>query len=79
MLTGDSVDNIVGVMGRGPAFAYKLLKDAVTEAECYQLVAEVYVKQFGDEWKEKMREMADLLWIIKEEQEGVPVKWHTSL
>jgi hypothetical protein len=78
MLTGDSVDNIIGVMGRGPAFAYKLLKDAVTEAECYQLVAEVYVKQFGDEWKEKMREMADLLFIIKEsDSEGRPIKWAT--
>jgi hypothetical protein len=76
LLTGDTVDNIIGVMGRGPAFAYKLLKDVETEYECYQLVAEVYIKQFGDEWEEKMREMIDLLWIIKDEDEnGDPVRW----
>jgi hypothetical protein len=76
LLTGDSVDNIIGVMGRGPAFAYKLLKDVETEYECYQLVAEVYIKQFGDDWEEKMREMIDLLWIIKtEDEQGEPVRW----
>lgn len=76
MLTGDTVDNIVGVMGRGPTFAYNLLKDATTEWELYQLVAEVYVKTWGDEWEEKMREMADLLWMIREiDEEGKAVKW----
>ena len=76
MLTGDSTDNIQGVLGRGPAFAYNLLKDAKTERQCYELVAEVYVKTFGDEWETKLQEMVDLLYIIKDvDKEGNPIKW----
>lgn len=80
LLTGDSTDNIIGVMGKGPDFAYKLLKDAETEWDCYQLVAEVYVKQFDDEWEVKLREMADLLYMIRElNEEGEAIKWKKPL
>ena len=76
LLTGDNVDNIVGVMGRGPSFAYKLLKDLNSEQECYEEVARVYVQAFGNEWSSKFEEMVDLLWIIKEEdEEGNPIRW----
>lgn len=76
LLTGDSTDNIQGLMGKGPAFAYNLLRDAVSERECYELVAEVYVKTYGDEWEEKLREMADLLYIIKDtDEQGEVVRW----
>lgn len=80
MLTGDTTDNIIGVMGRGSAFAYNLLNDASTERECYELAAEVYVKFFGDEWEEKWKEMSDLLYMIKELNEnGEPVKWQKPI
>jgi 5'-3' exonuclease len=76
MLTGDTVDNIVGAMGRGPAFAYNLLKDATSEREMYELTSEVYVKTNGEEWEKTYREMADLLWMIREvDSEGRPVLW----
>ena len=76
MLTGDSTDNIQGVLGKGPAFAYNLLKNAKTERECYELVAEVYVKTFGDMWEVKLKEMADLLYIIKfVDDNGEVVRW----
>lgn len=76
MITGDSVDNIEGIIGRNKVFAYKLLKDAKTARECYELVAEVYVKQLGDVWEEKFNEMADLLWIVKNlDSQGKIVKW----
>ena len=76
LLTGDNVDNIVGVMGRGPSFAYKLLKDLNSEQECYEEVARVYVQAFGNGWSSKFEEMVDLLWIIKEEdEEGNPIRW----
>lgn len=76
LLTGDAVDNIGGVKGRGPRFAYALLKDAATIRETYELVAEVYVKAWGDEWKKKFREQADLLWMIRElDDKGEKVKW----
>jgi hypothetical protein len=76
MLTGDLVDNIGGVKGRGPVFAHTLLHDAKTERECYELVAEKYVQAWGDEWKVKMKEQAMLLWMVRElNEEGEPVLW----
>lgn len=76
LLTGDSVDNIIGVMGRGPAFSYNLLKDLDNERKLYEYVAEVYVKTWGDEWEAKMQEMIDLLWIVKDvDEEGNLIKW----
>lgn len=76
LLVGDTVDNIGGVKGRGPIFAYNLLKDAQTERECYELVAEKYVQAHGDDWKEKFREQADLLWMIRElDKDGEKIKW----
>ena len=66
LLTGDQVDNIGGIKGQGPKFAYNLLKDAETERQCYELVAEVYVKAWEDQWKEKMKEQADLLHMVRE-------------
>jgi len=76
MLVGDTVDNVGGIKGRGPAFAYNLLKNAVSSRQCYELVGELYVKHHGDNWKEKFREQADLLWMIRElDEEGNKVKW----
>ncbi len=76
LLTGDIVDNIGGVKGRGPVFAYDLLKDATSERECYELVGEVYVKTHGDEWKDKLNEQAKLLYMIKElDENNNPIHW----
>lgn len=76
LLTGDAVDNIGGIKGKGPAFAFNLLKDATTERECYELVAEVYVKTHGDGWKVKIKEQADLLWMIRElNEDGSSKLW----
>lgn len=75
LLVGDGVDNIGGVKGKGPAFAYNLLKDVRTERECYELVAEVYVRHHGDEWKTAITEQANLLWMVREERDGKPVLW----
>ena len=76
MLVGDAVDAVAGIKNRGPVFAYSLLKNATTSRECYELVAEKYVQAWGDRWKEKMRQQADLLWMIREvNEEGEKVKW----
>lgn len=69
LIVGDTIDNIGGIKGKGPAFALKLLADAETERQCYELVAEVYVKTWGDEWKEKITEQAQLLWMVREVNE----------
>ena len=80
LVVGDSVDNIGGLKGRGPVFGYNLLKDAASERECYELVAELYVKFWGDVWKEKMEEQCDLLWMIREINEsGDKVRWRVPV
>jgi hypothetical protein len=76
LLMGDMVDNIGGLAGRGPVFAYNLLHDAKSERECYELVAELYIKTYGDEWKNKILEQSSLLWMVRETNEdGSPVLW----
>lgn len=76
MINGDAVDNVGGIKGKGPVFAYHLINDATSSRECYELVAEKYVQAWGDDWKEKMREQANLLWMIRElDENGEKVKW----
>lgn len=76
MIMGDLADNIPGIPGKGYAFAYKLLHDATSVRQCYELVAEKYVQAFGDEWETKFNEMANLLWMVRElDEEGKPVMW----
>lgn len=76
MLVGDQTDNIKGVHGYGPEFAYKLLSDAVTSRECYELVAEVYVREYKELWKKHMKTQSKLLWMVRElNEDGSPVFW----
>jgi len=76
LLVGDSTDNIGGIHRRGPKFAFNLLKDATALREAYELVAEVYVKTWGDLWKKKLKEQAQLLWMIREvDESGKRVDW----
>lgn len=76
LLIGDTVDNIGGIKGRGPAYAYKLLWDATTLRQCYELVAEEYVRTWGDEWKVKMKEQVNLLWMVRElDEKGEKILW----
>lgn len=76
MLIGDTTDNIGGVKGKGPAFAYNLLNDLETERECYEHVAEVYVKTYEDEWEAKFMEQASLLWMVREVNEDSSPKFY---
>ena len=76
MMTGDTVDSVAGIRGKGPVFGYHLLKDATSVRECYELVAEKYVQAWGDKWKEKMKQQANLLYMIREvDEEGNKVLW----
>jgi len=76
LLVGDTVDNIGGIKGCGPVFAFKLLNNAKSIRQCYELVGEIYIKHYGDDWKTKFREQADLLWMVREiSGEGEKIKW----
>lgn len=67
ILTGDKVDNIIGLDGIGPVKSKKLLKDCNTELEMYEAVLKAYD---GDE--ARVLENARLLWILREEKQV----WH---
>jgi len=67
ILTGDKVDNIIGLQGIGPVKSKKLLADCKTELEMYETVLKAYD---GDEVR--VLENARLLWILREEKQV----WH---
>jgi len=64
ILTGDKVDNIIGLAGIGPVKSKKLLVDCNNELEMYEAVLKAYD---GDE--ARVLENARLLWILREEKQ----------
>lgn len=67
ILTGDAVDNIIGLHGIGPVKAAKLLEDCTTEQQMYEACVEAYE---GNE--ERVIENGQLLWLRRKEKEI----WH---
>lgn len=62
MLTGDKVDNIIGLAGIGPVKSKKMLADCKTEKEMYDVVLKAY-----DNNLDRVIENGRLLWILREE------------
>lgn len=58
ILTGDRIDNIIGLKGIGPAKAAKILKDCKTEEELLAAVLKAY-----DNDKDRVLENGKLLWL----------------
>ena len=76
LLTGDTVDNILGLERCGPVKAYELLHECKTEEELFKAVQGAYEEKHGDEWRTHMLEMGRLLWMVRElDSEGEPVLW----
>lgn len=75
LITGDNVDNIPGLRGKGPAAAYKLLEGATSESDCYDKVSSLYQETLPEDvWRDYFKEQANLLWIVRElDEEGNPV------
>jgi hypothetical protein len=63
LLTGDRIDNIVGLYGIGPVKAAKLLKGCETEQELFQAVVAAY--KAADEPPERILENGRLLWLSR--------------
>jgi len=63
LLTGDRIDNIVGLRGIGPVKAKKLLAGCETEQELYAAVVAAYAAQ--GEKPERVLENGQLLWLSR--------------
>ena len=61
ILTGDRIDNIVGLKGIGPVKAKKVLEKCTNESELYQAVLKAYE---GDQ--QRVLENGQLLWLQRE-------------
>jgi len=61
ILTGDKVDNIMGLKGIGPVKAKRILEKCETELEMYKAVVDAYEGNL-----ERVLENGRLLWILRE-------------
>ena len=74
-LTGDKVDNIVGVEGVGLKGAFTLLKKAKTERELYDIVLKQYEEK-EENPLERLHENMNLLYMVKgKDSNGELIKW----
>ena len=63
LLTGDKIDNIVGLYGIGPVKAKKLLTGCETEQQLYEAVKKAYID--SGEGVERVLENGKLLWLSR--------------
>jgi len=76
LITGDTVDNISGLPKHGPVRAFNELSGCGTEEELFAKVKALYQGVYGDDWEQHLREMADLLWMIREVNEDGSLKFY---
>jgi len=63
LLTGDRIDNIVGLYGIGPVKAKKLLAGCETEQQLYEAVKKAYID--SGEGVQRLLENGQLLWLCR--------------
>lgn len=70
LITGDSTDNILGLFGVGQkSTILKNIRACENEEDMIELVAEQYVKRFGNYAKQFLVETGRLIWIRREPDE----------
>ena len=65
MLTGDSTDNIQGLVGVGPKTAEKLLKD-IPKAGMIQVVKDIWKDRHPDDWKDRLEVCWNLIYMRRD-------------
>ena len=64
ILTGDRVDNIMGIKGIGPAKAAKLVAECKTEQELFDVCVKAY-NDNGEDGVARVVENGNLLWLLR--------------
>ncbi len=70
MLTGDRVDNIIGIHGIGDKTADKLLLGKSVQ-EMEDIIINKYRQEFKDDYMKRYAENKKLLWILREPLDGM--------
>ena len=68
VLTGDKIDNIIGLRGIGPVKAEKILKECFTEKALYETCLEMYNKSMTN-GEARLHENAKLLHLLRSEDD----------
>lgn len=92
ILTGDKVDNILGLVnvsdefrkkysikkskGIGPAAAEKILDGCKSSKECAERVIEAYKSYYGNEWRGYLQEAGKLVYILREKDKIWDLSWY---
>jgi len=66
LFTGDVVDTIGGLAGYGPVKVDGFLSSLTTTRELVDRVRQEYESVHGENWKEKLREQSNLLWMVRQ-------------
>lgn len=70
MVTGDPVDNIMGIPRHGPKAADKLLEENNRDVDAVRRgLQELYKLAFGEQWEANYVEMSRLLWILRKREQ----------
>lgn len=79
-LTGDKVDNIVGIPKCGAVKAFDLLVNISTPEEMLETVREAYRGFYGDSGDTMLLENGRLLWMTRKlTEKGEPVLWEMGM
>jgi hypothetical protein len=74
LFTGDPVDSIGGLGGYGPVKVGGLILDCLSTKELLNVVRQEYEKVHPEDWKTRLREQSNLLWMVRErDNNGRPV------